>query len=300
MSEHLTNHFRAITLSDKSWMDRCRGEEASAMTVLSFPAVFTWQSSFGLTVAGDDSFYVVKSEADEGYYYPVGAQDACRSCVLSLLNTSGRLKFLYVPERELEWLESLGFEISCEPDTSEYVYSSRSLALLDNKAGTNYRVKVRHFSRDNHWSSRAFSFPQDEDLLRQRISEWETSLSSPFPSDEGPARHSHSSDRLALLACAEDPAAIGLSGIYIETDTGDWAFLLGYRSTPQIYDMSIVKYSPGISRNAVPVCICETAKLVCSEYPYINLEDDLGDPGLRNMKKLYHPLYLLDSYSACI
>ena len=299
--------FRPIALSDKEWMDRCRREFGNDMTVISFPAVYTWKSTFGLTIDGDDSFYVIKSEADQGYYYPAGSRDACRRWVLSMLPSGSRLKaaagrielsdppaasdtplkFVYVPESELGWLEELGFTISCEPDTSEYVYSSHSLALEDNRSGTNYRVKIRHFSRETSWSAQSMSFPEDTDLLRKMTELWDQSV-----------QRSHPEDRLATLTCAEDPAAIGLSGVRIETADGEWAFLLGYPSTDQIYDMTIVKYSRNISRNAVPVCICEMAKRVCGAFPYINLEDDLGDPGLRFMKKLYHPLFLLDSYSA--
>ena len=300
-------------------MDLCRREGTNDMTVLSFPAVYMWQSSFGLTIDGDEHFYVVKSEADHGYYYPVGEEAACRNYVRSLLEEAASqnasegafspLRFVYVPEKELGWLEELGFTVSCNSDTSEYVYSSHSLALEDKGSGTNYRVKVRHFSRDNAWHSKTLTFPGDEALLREKTDEWDRTsgggtvkfdvqqLSSMAPWDAG-AAWLHTSDRLATLAAAKDPAALSLSGVYIETDAGDWAFLIGYPSTDRIYDMSLVKYSPNMSRNAVPVCICEMAKRVCSAYPYINLEDDLGNPGLRRMKQLYHPLFLLDSYTA--
>lgn len=388
--------FRPITLNDKTWMDRCRSSSLNDMTVLSFPAVYTWQSTFGLTVDGEDNFYVIRSEADRGYYYPVGEREACRAYVRSLMedprtdpcsgtasaagsaspvlssdtasagsaspalsSAPGSLKLLYVPEQELEWLEEQGFEISCEQNTSEYVYSSRSLALLDHGSGTNYRVKVKHFSRDYVWNSRPLVFPGDEALLREKTAAWDrmcgagadtpamgektadtpaavgNTVNAPvaggntadtpamggrtadtpasdkqaadwrapfrFPADsnEPLLPHSvHTSDRLALLSSCEDPAAIGLSGIYLETEKGEWAFLLGYPSTDKIYDMSIVKYSPDLSRNAVPVCICEMAKLVADSYPWINLEDDLGEKGLRRMKTLYHPLFLLGSYTA--
>ena len=358
--------FRPITLNDKTWMDRCRSSSLNDMTVLSFPAVYTWQSTFGLTVDGEDNFYVIRSEADRGYYYPVGEREACRAYVRSLMedprtdprsgtasaagsaspvlssdtasagsaspalsSAPGSLKLLYVPEQELEWLEEQGFEISCEQNTSEYVYSSRSLALLDHGSGTNYRVKVKHFSRDYVWNSRPLVFPGDEALLREKAAAWDrmcgagadtpadggNTVNMPasdkqaadwrapfrFPADsnEPLLPHSvHTSDRLALLSSCEDPAAIGLSGIYLETEKGEWAFLLGYPSTDKIYDMSIVKYSPDLSRNAVPVCICEMAKLVADSYPWINLEDDLGEKGLRRMKTLYHPLFLLGSYTA--
>ena len=146
-------------------------------------------------------------------------------------------------------------------------------------------------------------------MLSEKTAEWDRTsgggsvdfdvqqLCSMAPWDAG-AAWLHTSDRLAALTAAKDPAALSLSGVYIETDAGDWAFLIGYPSTDQIYDMSLVKYSLNMSRNAVPVCIFEMAKQVCPVYPYINLEDDLGNPGLRRMKQLYHPLFLLDSYTA--
>lgn len=304
--------FREVSLTDREWMESCRGKSMQEMTVLSFPAVYTWQSTFGLTIDGDERFYVVRSEYDGGYYYPVGDTAACRSYVMSLLheedrmdapgqkhsgrlsgsgarNSSGMLKLVYVPESELEWLETMGFEITCEPSTSEYVYSSRSLALMDNASGTNYRVKIRHFSRDCEWSVRELAFPQDTEMLLEKTKIREL-----------PSGHAAEDDHQALLSALRDPAGTGFSGIYIETKDGEWAYLLGYPSTDRIYDQSFVKYSPRISRNVVPVCISEMAKLVCDKYPYINLEDDLGIPGLRNMKMLYHPVFLLDSYTACI
>ena len=276
-------------------MDRCRENSANDLTVLSFPAVFTWKDSFGLSVSGDEHFYVIRCDVEDSYYYPVGEQDACRNCVYAMMKEASEagclnhLKFLYIPERELGWMEDLGFRISCEPNTSEYIYSSASLALLDNNAGTNFRVKIRHFSRDNSWHARPLSFPEDNELLRRRVLEWDNT--APFVPD---------GEHLAVQAASQAPVQIGLSGVYLETGRGEWAFLLGYQSTPRIYDMSFVKYSPDLSRNVVPVCISEMAKLVSGTFPYINLEDDLGIPGLRNMKKLYHPLFLLGSYSACL
>ena len=181
--------FREINLSDKKWMDRCRDIAPQVMTVVSFPAVYTWQSTFGLTIDGDSRFYVIRSEADGGYYYPVGETDACRAYVLSLMQSSGFLKLIYVPEQELGWLESIGFDITCDANTSEYVYSSRSLALLDNGSGTNYRVKIRHFSRDCVWSVRPLSFPEDEALLREKAAAWDRTITD----------RSDSEDRLAVL-----------------------------------------------------------------------------------------------------
>ena len=279
--------FRKISLSDKPWIDRCRLSGENDMTVLSFPAVYTWQDAFGLSIDGRENFYVIKSEEDQGFYYPVGESSCCREYILSLMDSDAHVKLVYVPEAELSWLESLGFDITCNPDTSEYIYSSRSLALLDNGAGTNFRVKVRHFSRDNVWNAKELSFPDDTALLREKVSEWDRVSGQILPED-----------RSAVLACAREPAQIGLSGIFIETDQKEWSFLLGYESTPLIYNMSIVKYSEAMSRNAVPVCICEMAKRVCGTFPLINLEDDMGIEGLRNMKRLYHPLRLLNSYNA--
>ena len=306
--------FREITLNDKTWMDHCQKHALQQMTVVSFPAVYTWQSTFGLTFDGDSRFYVVRSEADNGYYYPVGDTSACRAYIRSLLQSTGRqnhskapfdfpdhppgslhadasplLKLVYVPEQELEWLESLGFDIVTDRNTSEYIYSSRTLALLDDKASRNYKEKIRHFSRDNEWSVRPLSFPEEEAFLYAKADELaNASLLKNDPEDFR-----------AVLCAAKNPGAIGMSGIYVETAAHEWAFLLGYPSTDRIYDLTFIKYSLGMSRNVVPVCFSEMAKLVCGTWPLINLEDDMGIEGLRNMKTLYHPLCLLDSYTAC-
>ena len=276
-------------ISDKSWMDRCRKAAAHEMSVVSFPAVYTWQYVLGLKVDGGENFYVIKSQRDRGYYYPVGEQNTCRNFVLSLTASPGELRLLYVPEHEHDWLMRLGFEIVHEPDTSEYVYPSRSMALLDNGAGKNYRVKVRHFSRQYEWRVRRLVFPEDEPLLMEKTLAWCKDTC-----------HHGPEDGLAFRCAARNTAAIGMSGIYLETKEREWAFLLGYPSTKRIYDMSFIKYSPGISRDVVPVCLCELSKLVCDSFPLINLEDDMGVKGLRIMKNLYHPVFMLNSYTATL
>ena len=280
--------FREIKLSDQAWIERCRDERTNALTVLSFPAVYTWQSSFGLTIDGDEDYYIIRSEADQGYYYPVGSQEAVRGCISELLQKQGSLKLIYVPESELKWLEELGAKTRREPDSSEYVYRSSSLALNDRDSGKNYREKVRHFSRDNKWKIRSFHFPEDNEFLKQIAA---------APDRE---KRGSYSNLQAMRRAAEHPLELDLSGVYIETVLGEWAFLLGYPSTSQIYDLTFLSYSISISRNVVPACICELAKRVCDRFPLINMEDDMGIEGLRTMKKLYHPVFMLDSYTAVL
>ena len=42
--------------------------------------------------------------------------------------------------------------------------------------------------------------------------------------------------------------------------------------------------------------VCEYAKMFAGSAQYVNREEDLGDPGMRQSKEQYHPVALLEKY----
>ncbi|MEI8166967.1 MAG: phosphatidylglycerol lysyltransferase domain-containing protein, partial [Chloroflexales bacterium] len=55
-----------------------------------------------------------------------------------------------------------------------------------------------------------------------------------------------------------------------------------------------LKYNPTI-RGASEIVIWELAKSLYGTYRYVNLEQDMGIPGLRHFKSSYRPVYKLAS-----
>jgi len=68
--------------------------------------------------------------------------------------------------------------------------------------------------------------------------------------------------------------------------------------SPQTAEMATVhfeKYDPNI-KGAGQVINHETAKILIEDYKYVNREDDMGSPGIRQAKRSYQPVKLLPYY----
>ena len=75
----LAQTFRPLVPDDLPWLRRCRDTAASPFTALSAVSLVTWAEAYGLSVAGDEDFFVVHSRHDNAYYAPVGNPDKCRA-----------------------------------------------------------------------------------------------------------------------------------------------------------------------------------------------------------------------------
>lgn len=279
-------NFRRIELSDRLWIEGLRNTERNAMSVLSFQAIYSWQKMFGLRIYGDGEFYVIHSEADQGFYYPCGNRERCRRFVREEMRAGQSLKFVYVPEAEIPFLRDLGFAVTEDRNTSEYVYDTRKMALLSPGASRNYRRKCRNIMNNYVFCVHRIT-GQEIHKLHAYVSEWEHMEIDGAQDDIG-----------AVRMAVDAFVPLSMSGIRMETKDGGWAFMIGYQSTQDIYDMAMVKYSDRLPPDVVPYLISELAKQVSGKCRYINLEDDMGVPGLRTMKNLYSPEFMLESFTA--
>ena len=89
----------------------------------------------------------------------------------------------------------------------------------------------------------------------------------------------------------------GMTGIEIRCQN-ERAFLFGYENTPDTFTMAATDYTKGFGSSAVAACIYEMASRLQGHYQYINLEEDMGIKGLRRMKQLYLPVFILEAYNA--
>ena len=89
----------------------------------------------------------------------------------------------------------------------------------------------------------------------------------------------------------------GMTGIEIRCQN-EQAFLFGYENTPDTFTMAATDYTKGFGSSAVAACIYEMASRLQGHYQYINLEEDMGIKGLRRMKQLYLPVFILEAYNA--
>jgi uncharacterized protein len=171
---------------------------------------------------------------------------------------------------------------------SNYLYSASALAKL---AGRKYSKKRNLLSQAAglyRWSVRTLT----SDLTSCCFSVLESIMQEEHPQVEGMLER-----ELAALECTlrhfDD---FHQQGLLIFIDDKPTAFSIYEAISPNTaavhFERALRSY-----KGLYQVINCETAKVIAAQgFDFINREEDLGDPGLRDAKMSYHPMEILPAY----
>lgn len=276
--------FRDIEPSDREWMTACRDPRQHPFTALSFTSLFSWRKAYGLAIAGDQDFFVIRSWHDNAYYCPCGYKEKCRRFIRDTLAEGQAARFLYLTKEQSLEMQQDGFHILLRDDLSEYIVQLDSLALQEgHHASNSYKMKVRHFQKSVPYTVCPVTereIPILNDIVRNSV--------------ENDAAH----DEEVFQSEVAYFGLLGLEGCLLETDAGQRAFILGYPDTQETFTMTMTKHDASLPAQVTAVLVHELARQLSGKYQLINLEEDLGLPGLRRAKILYSPVDRLNVYEA--
>ena len=272
--------FRKIALSDMAQIRKLRNSKENRLTATAFESLYSWREYFGFSVYTEPDFALVYSSLLDGYMYPFG--DAAKSDEFIRAAAKEKKKFVFLSEEQAKLLEAQGFSISESRDSDEYVYESHALALRSGEISANLKRKCKTFLKNHSVDV----IPIDESNLSDAAA-----LMRSLGSERG--------DREAAEALLNGFLTLRPKGILLKTESGS-AMIMGYENTADIFTMTVVVYDSALGNDAVPICINKLAELVCDEFDYIDLEEDMGIEGLRTMKQLYKPKFMLRSYTGTV
>ena len=275
--------FRPLCLEDKAWIMACRDTREHPFTALSFPSLFAWREAYGLRVAGDQDFFVIRSFYDGGYYCPCGTEDKCLAFLESM---EAPARILYLTEEQAKYLAGRGWTTRHRADLSEYICSAAALALQEGHISNSFKVKCRRYRRNLYYTTHVLS-EADLPMLRK--------LAEKIKAD---GCRSDYHDLGVLSTEIEHMQGLGMRGIALEVPGGYHAFILGYENKPDMFTMTMSKHDPDLPTETTTVCIHELAQCLAGEYSLINIEEDLGLEGLRESKRLYSPVDRLEVFEA--
>lgn len=275
--------FRALRPEDRDWITARRDKREHPFTSLSFQSLFAWAQEYGLTVAGDDDFFVIRSEHDGAFYCPCGDEDKCETFIDSL---PGPAKLIYLTEEQAAKLSTRGWAVRHRADLSEYILSTAAEALREGHVSKSFRDKCRHFKNRYTYTVRPVGPAEMPILHRALLALWDD------------PKEKHFGDYSVLYREIEHYEWLGMRGLLMETTEGEHAFVLGYEDTADCFTVTIGKHSPGLPTETSVVIVHELACMLDGEYPMLNLEEDLGLEGLRRAKELYSPICRLEVYEA--
>ena len=278
-------NFRPLVPEDLSWLDRCRDTTLHPFTALSAVSLVTWAETYGLTVAGDDDFYVIHSRYDNGYYAPVGNPDKCAAFIHEAAENEGHPHFVYVTEADAKALAGKGWSMHFRGDLSEYVASSSVLAMLP---GTSISESFRRKCRT---VARTFGGYEVNPVKADHLDRlWD--IADRFRD----AQNSMPSDQAVLETELKRYTELNMRGIILTMPDRRGAFILGYENTPEMFTMTMTRHDPTLPPETTAVCIHEFACWLHRKYPLINVEEDMGLDGLRRSKLLLSPVDFLKVY----
>jgi len=290
--------FRPVELQDRAWIVPIVRAGGVRISGVSFGILYGWRDSFGPWAARFGDQLLLHLPAGRGWYFwPVGAGDKTAALDAMRADAAERgrpFRLIQVPEEALG--EATAYfggaaDVSLDLGYSDYVYDVDKLIALSGHA---YHAKKNHLNRfkaENDWTF--------EPLSAANLAECRAMAAQWFAENPSEKIERYDNEVAAIHRCLDDYEAMGLEGGLIRTQDGVVAFTMGELLTADTFDSHFEKAHAYIN-GAYAVINQQMAAYVRQKYPdvkYINREEDMGIPALRQAKLTYRPAFLVDKYT---
>ena len=279
--------FKSLTLEDKSLLSQNLGLSKRCISELSLANFYTWKEfekpQFTFI---NHNLCVLLSPANESPYFlePLSQNkfaetiDVCLRHAGRISRASGEIVLRILRKK---------YSIIPLRNEFDYVYSVKRLGELRGKIFDGKRNHIKRFR--NRFPEYEF-VKLDPEFKKEALDLFEKWFAARKESRYFP-KLAYESQKTALGMAFTHLDELGLLGGAILINKALKGFILGSYLNP---DTVCAHFSytdpeiPGISQ----ILLWETCRKTFSSYTYINLEQDLGIPGIRRAKLSYHPLKL--------
>jgi hypothetical protein len=287
--------FKPLELNDREVLKPLLSAYQPEASELTFTNLFIWRAHYGVSwsLAGDWLIFI--SDTDHGAWAlpPIGPEpraDICHKVLNWLKDEKGATdpRISRADQRLAGELARVpGFAIEPDPSQFDYVYRSEDLIQL---AGRKYHDKRNHIN----------SFRRSYRFAYEPLSE--THLADCFKLAESWCRLKRCEEDLNLMGeweavreALKNFQALQLQGGAILINGRVEAFTLGELLNRETAVIHIEKANPEI-RGLYPLINQQFCEHAWSQVPFINREQDLGEPGLKAAKESYNPHHMVEKF----
>jgi len=235
-----------------------------------------------------------KASMREAYFLPPLAADLdTAEAIIRKLLGSGQLpsadSFARVPDYLAQrFSEEQGFVVDEERDRADYVYLAEDLRELPGRRFRNKRNAILQFRR----TCPAAKYVPMDNAIADRCAAFCRHWIDRHHNSDLPGLQREVETTLHMLARFQ---WLGLTGGAMLVDGRLVAFALGEALNRDTFVIRVEKADASIP-GAYQVIGQEFARHAAAGYKWINREQDLGLPGLRQAKQSYHPTHLVRKY----
>jgi len=287
--------FAGLELNHRAEVEAHLGQWPPATSELTFTNLFMWADTYHPTVCILNGALCCLLQPDYRSAFflpPVGGHDLPGICgqLLRWLEERSEVPTIErAPASLVSVLVGPGrpFLADEDPDQADYVYRSRDLIHLPGNRYHPKRNNIRKFEREHPWEYR----PLSEDLLPQCRDLQEHWCDLRGCDAGGPAM---AGEHLAVMRLLDHYHELGVCGGAVLVEGRVAAFAIGERLNPDTAVIHVEKGDPNLP-GVYQVINREFAR-EWSHLAFINREQDLGDPGLRQAKQSYYPDHMIAKY----
>ncbi len=290
--------FREITLEDRNWAQVALKASDFRSCEYCFANNLAWHRGADTKVAEVDGFYLLCSfDTEDGaphFVYPAGTGDLKKLVKEMEAFSNARNHPLVITGLTAETkaiLESLfpeKFRYTLNRDGSDYLYDTKKFIALQ---GKKYHKKRNHLKQFSGYGA-VFSPMTHEDF-----EECIAFAAGTYNEKGGYTDASSVVEQYAIHTFFSNFDALELSGGVLRVDGTLVAFSIGEPISKDTFGVHIEKAD--IRYHGAYTAIANAfAGHFAKEYPYLNREEDLGLPGLRQSKLSYYPVEILEKWTA--
>ena len=275
----------------------------------SFVSSYCLSHKYGDMFCENDGYlYTLRSrkctELERVYLFPHGDRsnpDALRQTVQNVLDDAhehgARVKFETITASAKDIVMNMfpeKFEAVYERDFSEYIYRVDNLTKLP---GVKFKAKrncIHQFMRDYEGRYKILKIsPEHIEQVREFQARW--LKAKILGEDDYIHEHQLEQENEGIQVCLDDFFELGLSGIVMFIDGVVSGFAYGAQLSDNMFDTIAEKGDRNI-RDIYLMVKQGLLTLCCADYEYMNYEEDIGVEGLRKMKTMLKPEYMLDKF----
>lgn len=280
---------RPLELGDKALLDRLFSTLQPRVSELTFAGLYLFRNAhhYRLAMAGDSLVVLGKGYDGSDYFLPPLGGDVSEALKqlfdndLPLYGADDHFVQVHLSDSSLNIAE--------QRDSFDYLYLRDELATLPGSRFHKKKNRVNYFINRHSFITKIYS-PEHERSCLTLLDTWLRSQRS----------ETAASLLLEIEATQEalgNANILGLEGVVILVNDAVAAFALGERLNRDTVVCHFEKADP-FSEGLYQLVNREFARLLFPECRFINREQDLGDPGLRNAKLSYHPVELVRKFLA--
>ncbi|MEG0777170.1 MAG: phosphatidylglycerol lysyltransferase domain-containing protein [Raoultibacter sp.] len=296
-------NFQPIQLSDKKIIEALLCPLRRNDSALGFANLYSLQEKYGTRFCIEDDLLYLRQEnrfpGEYAYYLPLGTHDLVRdaeSLIRFATQEGAGFRIVGVTPEEKLQLEQTSpclLTFKEDPNYAEYLYRTETIASYAGPRLSKKRREARKFFQ--LYGENVSVKPIDTENLTDVLTFQHEWLKNNEHRDS--PLHPLESEHRKIMLDAHHFASLDLEGIILYVGKGVAGYAYGNLLPGGAFDVLVLKGNLNY-QFVWRAVLQELAKRCVDKAEFLNLEEDLGLPGLRESKQNYKPIALLEKFQA--